>query len=52
MGYGHEGDKLPPLVTSTFEYTTKYTIISDTLVLWNFTHDGKNFKRLALTKIN
>lgn len=52
MGYGHEGDKLPPLVTSTFQYTTKYTIISDTLVLWNFTHDGKNFKRLALTKIN
>ena len=48
------GDKdLPPLVTSTFEYTTQYTITSDTtLVLSDFTHDGKNFKKLSLTKIN
>lgn len=50
MGFGHEGDKLPPLVTSTFEYTTKYTIIDDTLVLWNFTHDGTNYRTIKLNR--
>ena len=43
--------ELPPLVTSTFEYKTQYSITSDTtLVLWDFTHDGKIFKKLTLTK--
>ncbi len=47
------GDKdLPPLVTNTFEYKTKYTITGDTtLVLCNFTHDGKKYKTLTLKKI-
>jgi len=47
------GDKdLPPLVANTFEYKTKYTITSDTtLVLWDFTHNGEQYKILTLKRI-
>jgi hypothetical protein len=40
------------LVANTFEYKTKYTITSDTtLVLWNFTHNGEQYKILTLKRI-
>lgn len=45
------GKELMPLITTPFEWTTQYTIVNDTtLVLWQFSHNGKDVKTLELTR--